>query len=272
MKRRQSSEPPNKKAAPACFPLAAMLPEMQAEVLTHLSLQDLFSGTSLVSRTLHALTHKEVQRRLAHEVFRDLPREVGSGSGWDRYFAGTGRFFDDRCWVRLRRQLIASVSWRSRESWQRLSLQCFWIRTLWLAQAVMIHATFLEGVGKVRLRAFCGTREYWYIEKDSREFGALVAVGSPALRRQYRRVDNALRRINHIFEDVRYWRETSDIDDDCRAEGMDEAAGRLSAAFDNLFQASFMELDLGLTLSCNGWHMGRSTLWQVVPSDAAKPV
>jgi hypothetical protein len=240
---------------------------MQAEVLTHLSLQDLFSGTCLVSKTLHALTHKEVQRRLKHDVFRALPPSYpGPGSGWDEYMPSTS-IFDDK-WIKIRRNLLASASWRSRCDWRRSSLQCDWVYTLWLAQATMIQDIFFEadnGQGGV-IRAFSparhGTTGHWYlIERNAT--GDMSAVPSPGLPQHYHRVFDALRALNGAFLNL----QCCLVSDD---EAVSMAIGRVVKAVDNLFHVSFMDLDLDLTLSYDGWQMGRATLWRMVPEQGVK--
>jgi hypothetical protein len=263
MKRRRSE---NKTKAP--FPLAEMLPEMQAEILTHLALQDLFGGTCLVSKTLHALTHKEVQRRLKHDVFRGLPlHELGSGSGWNEY--DPSRFIFDEEWSKIRRNLVASVSWRSRCDWRRSSFQCDGIHTLWLAQATMIQDIFFRTAGHGVLRAFSPARhglyltstrsQYWYLARGFSN-SYLLVVSSPGMYREHRAVSDALRAVNSAHKKFSL----------AANDPGDVLLERLTKALDNLFHASFMELDLDLTLSYDGWQMGRSTLWRMAPEQGAK--
>jgi hypothetical protein len=261
MKRRRSE---SKEKAP--FPLAAMLPEMQAEVLTHLSLRDLFLGTCLASKTLHALTHKEVKRRLLllHGGVQALPaEELPADCGWGAYPGNM--IVDDRHWLSLRRRFLASLSWRSRCHWQRLARQCEWIHTLWIAQSCMITSKFLETPGHDdQIRVYSPTgQQYWLLKKDSSR--TVLAVASPGLPQQHGRVSAAVFAVNDAQENVRSWNELSDVDDALKAEGLEEAVEELTKAMDNLFHVSFMELDMDLMIGYNGWHMGRPTLWQFVP-------
>ena len=248
MKRRRS-------LTPSPFPLTALIPEMQAAVLTHLPLQDLLQGAALTNRTLCELEQIELRQRLCRDVFVPLPP----------------------CLAALARQIAEEFPAEERAFFLHLMIEgargCGHARLAaslaykwWMSGATMALTDLLDSrEGPVVLRAFSphthglnATRTrphawHWSL----RLFGAeepgrvgmavpIVALATVPTVRQYGRVHYALRAVNRAITLL-------------DAVLTKDAYNALGAALDRLLYVSFLDLGLDLALQCGNSFMSFAT-------------
>jgi hypothetical protein len=254
MKRRRSSAALN--PMPSHFPLAELTPEMQATVLTHLPLLDLLQGVARTSRTLCELAQTELRHRLCRDVFdRVTPALLAvmkttakkEEEPWVPLLCNLvemgGRYFFAQC---DSSGTLAKITWMG-HAW-------------WLTGATRLVNDLIGQPGPATIRAFSPARHalnnsrtrpvawYWSLKKNLVDDFDILALGSPNLRQQHRRISDALRAVNRASDGL-----------NAGTDEIESAAAELATALENLLHVSLIDLGYDLTLQYGGGLMGYAT-------------